>query len=97
MDQLRDPALSIALVMVVGAVCGAIAEALLNRGANARPRQLLTYALVGIAGAFLGFHGAMLRGLGVIEPIVPFLITALVASLVLLGWHATRGPAASDQ
>jgi|RhiMethySRZTD1v2_1073278.scaffolds.fasta_scaffold01363_33 uncharacterized membrane protein YeaQ/YmgE (transglycosylase-associated protein family) len=97
MDRLRDPALSIVLVMVVGAVCGAIAEGLLNRGANARTRQLLTYALVGIAGAFLGFHGAMLAGLGVMQPIVPFLITAVVASLVLLGWNATRGPAASDR
>ena len=96
MDRLRDPALSILLVMVLGAVCGAIAEALLNRGPNARPRQLLTYALVGIAGAFLGFHGAMLSGLGVMQPIEPFLIAAGLASLVLLAWHATRGRAASD-
>jgi uncharacterized membrane protein YeaQ/YmgE (transglycosylase-associated protein family) len=97
MVWLRDPALSIIVVIVVGAVCGAIAEALLNRGANARPRELLTYALAGIAGAFLGFHGAMLAGLGLMQPIVPFLISAAVASTVLLGWHATRGRAASDQ
>ena len=52
---------------------------------------------MGIAGAFLGFHGAMLWGFGVMQPIVPFLITAAVAGLVLLGWHASRGGAASDQ
>jgi hypothetical protein len=91
MDRLRDPALSIALVIVTGAVIGAMAHWFARRarahGEPARTRGLSTHILVGIAGAFLGFHAAMLSGLGVEHPIVPFAVTAVVAGLVLWGWR----------
>ena len=90
MHRLRDPLLSIVLVIVVGVVCGALAEWYLARAGKTRPRELYTFALIGVAGAFVGFHGAMLAGLGVTHPIAPFLVTALVAGLMLLAWQATR-------
>jgi uncharacterized membrane protein YeaQ/YmgE (transglycosylase-associated protein family) len=90
MHRLRDPLLSIVLVIVVGVLCGALAEWFLARAGKTRQRELYAFALIGIAGAFLGFHGAMLAGLGVTQPIVPFLVAAMVAGLVLWGWQATR-------
>ena len=90
MDRLRDPFLSIVLVIVVGAVCGTLVEAALARAGKVRPGELISYVLIGVAGAFLGFHAAMLSGLGIMQPIVPFLVTAMGAGLVLLGWQMTR-------
>jgi uncharacterized membrane protein YeaQ/YmgE (transglycosylase-associated protein family) len=94
MDRLRDPVLSIVLVIVIGAACGALAHRLLRRSFLAEQfapaRRVLTHVLVGIAGAFLGFHAAMLGGLGVGHPIAPFVATAVVAGLVLWGWRAAR-------
>jgi hypothetical protein len=92
MHRLRDPFLSIVLVIAIGAVGGAMTQWILrrSRGAEALVRRsgLLTCILVGIAGAFLGFHAAMLSGLGTAQPIVPFLVTVVVAGGVLWGWHA---------
>jgi uncharacterized membrane protein YeaQ/YmgE (transglycosylase-associated protein family) len=94
MDRLRDPFLSIVLVILIGVACGALAQRFGRRSRAperlAPTRGLLTHVLIGIAGAFLGFHAAMLTGLGVEQPIVPFAVTALVASLMLWGWRAAR-------
>jgi uncharacterized membrane protein YeaQ/YmgE (transglycosylase-associated protein family) len=95
MDKLRDPVISILLVILIGVLCGFIAHQLSRRSWLAQQiagatRGLLTHALVGIAGAFLGFHAAMLAGLGTGNALVPYIATAVVAALVLWGWRAAK-------
>ena len=85
----------ILFVVVIGILCGIIAQRLL-RGPwitevfRSSLRGTLTHALIGIAGAFLGFHAAMLAGLGVTQAFVPFLSAAIVAGLLLWGWRSLR-------
>jgi uncharacterized membrane protein YeaQ/YmgE (transglycosylase-associated protein family) len=89
---MRDPALTFLLILVIGAVAGLIFDRLAGPGWLARqvtgPRGYLTSALVGIAGAFIGFHLAVL--LRVAGDLTSFIAAALGAVLILFVWRAIR-------
>ena len=95
MDRLRDPFVSIVLVLVIGILCGWLAHKFLRRSWLAarvagRERGLLTHLLVGIAGAFIGFHAAKLATASTVSPLVPFAATAVISVLVLWGWRMAK-------
>ena len=88
-----DPALTFVVVLVIGIAAGVIAHRLARPSWLSRQiaggRAVLTSALVGVAGAFVGFHLAALvlaaAGVGVL------LIGAVAgAALVLWGWREIR-------
>ena len=89
-----DPTLTFIIVMAIGIAAGIIAQRLnrpswLSRQIAGGRRADLTNALVGIAGAFIGFHLAALlvlaAGVGVL-----FLAAAVGAALVLWGWREIK-------
>ncbi len=82
MTFLRHPLYSILAVIFIWVLCGAIAHYL-----GRRTGRLSTSILVGLAGAFLGFHAAMLSNAMTSMMIFPFIVTAIVAALVLAGWR----------
>ena len=97
MDRLRDPFISILLVIVIGILCGFLAQKFLRRSWIAERLRgtasgMLTHILVGIAGAFLGFHAAMLAGAAtrIGNVLAPFIAAAIVSGLVLWGWRSVR-------
>ena len=88
-----DPALIFVLVLVIGIAAGLIAHRMFRPSWFARQiaggRAALTSALVGIAGAFVGFHLLALVvptiGTGVV------LIGAVVGAAVFLwGWRSIK-------
>ncbi len=88
-----DPTLTFVLVLVIGIAAGLIAHRIARPSWFSRQiaggRANLTSALVGIAGAFVGFHLVALivasAGTGVV------LVGAAVgAALVLWGWRAIK-------
>jgi len=89
-----DPFISFLVVLVIGVVAGLIYDRVagpgwLGRQIAGKRRGLMTSALVGIAGAFVGFHlAALLRlslgGLGL------YLGAAVGAALVLWVWRTVR-------
>jgi uncharacterized membrane protein YeaQ/YmgE (transglycosylase-associated protein family) len=81
MSFLRHPLYSILAVILIGVLCGAVAQRIGRRS------RLLTSILVGLAGAFLGFHAAMLSNAMTDVVIFPFIVTAIVSALVLAGWR----------
>ena len=95
MDRLRDPFVSIVLVLLIGILCGWLAHKFLRRSWLAvrvagRERGLLTRLLVGSAGAFIGFHAAMLTTASTIHALVPFVAAAVISVLVLWGWRMAK-------
>jgi uncharacterized membrane protein YeaQ/YmgE (transglycosylase-associated protein family) len=94
MAQLRDPFVSILLVVVVGALCGLAVEKFLPRSwfatRMAGGQSTLTHILVGIAGSFIGFHLAMLTTASSVNALVPFIAAAVVSLLILWGWRNAR-------
>ena len=89
-----DPILVFLIVLVIGIAAGFIAQRFARPGWLTRQiaggrRADLTSALVGIAGAFIGFHLVALfllaAGLGGL-----FLGAAAGAALVLWGWREIR-------
>lgn len=94
MAQLRDPFVSIVLVVVIGALCGLTVEKFLPRSwfaaRLAGVQGTLTHVLVGIAGAFIGFHIAMLTTASTVNVLVPFIAAAVISLLFLWGWRNAR-------
>lgn len=89
-----DPVLVFILVVVIGVAVGIMAQRLartswVSRQISGGRRADLTGPLVGIAGAFLGFHLAALlflaAGMGLI-----LLSAALGGALVVWGWREIR-------
>jgi uncharacterized membrane protein YeaQ/YmgE (transglycosylase-associated protein family) len=89
-----DPFISFILVLLIGIVAGVIAhrgvgESWISRRVVGGARGDVTSALVGIAGAFIGFHLAALIFLS--GGMIVLLIGAIVgAAVVLWGWKAVR-------
>jgi uncharacterized membrane protein YeaQ/YmgE (transglycosylase-associated protein family) len=82
-----DPAVTFIIVLVIGIAAGIIAQRIvrpswLSRQIAGRSRADLTSALVGIAGAFIGFHIAAIVALSA-GMIVLFVAAAIGAVLVL--------------
>jgi uncharacterized membrane protein YeaQ/YmgE (transglycosylase-associated protein family) len=88
-----DPLVVFILVLLIGVVAGVIAQRFLRRSWLSQitdgRRAVVTSALVGVAGAFIGFHiAALIFASG--EPIALFLGAIVGAVLVLWGWRAFR-------
>jgi uncharacterized membrane protein YeaQ/YmgE (transglycosylase-associated protein family) len=92
---MRDPMVSFLLILVIGAVAGLLFDRLLGPGWLSRQfagtsRLMVTSALVGIAGAFIGFHLTVLLGIvggGGAAPLIGAVIGALA---VLWLWRMVR-------
>ncbi len=89
-----DPAVTFLLILVIGIAAGILFDRVagpswLTRQFSGSTRGIVTSALVGIAGAFVGYHIAGLLALGV------GLVTALVAAaagaaVVLFVWRMAK-------
>jgi len=89
-----DPAVMFALVLAIGILAGVLFDRLagpswLARQFSGSTRGLITSALVGVAGAFVGYHLAVLLALG--GGIIVSAIAAMVgAAVVLFGWRMAK-------
>jgi len=86
-----EPALTLAIILVIGIVAGLIFDRIagpgwLTRQIAGSTRGMVTSALVGIAGAFIGYH---LVALAVSGP-VAFLGAIAGAAIVLWGWRVIK-------
>ncbi len=89
---MRDPIVIFLLVLVIGAVLGVLFDRFSGRGWLSRQFTgtggMVTSALVGVAGSFIGFNLATLFKLGAGAP---RLIGAAVGALVVLWlWRMVR-------
>jgi len=87
-----NPTLTIILVLVIGIIVGIGAlrvnrPSWLTRTIAGGRRAELTSALVGVAGAFIGFHIAALLAVGTILLLVGALIGAIA---VVWGWRELK-------
>ena len=80
MEILRHPGYSILAVLLIGVACGALAHALQGAGGG---RVLATRIMVGIAGAFIGFHAGMLSNLMTSVILMPFAVALAGATLAV--------------
>ncbi|MGN6103039.1 MAG: transglycosylase [Devosia sp.] len=87
-----EPLLVFLLVIVIGIVVGVGLQRLGNRGWLTRQfagrRADVTAALVGIAGAFIGFHLVALAGF--IAPLLVLLGAVVGAAIVVWFWRGAR-------
>jgi uncharacterized membrane protein YeaQ/YmgE (transglycosylase-associated protein family) len=88
-----DPVVTFLLVVVIGIVSGVLFDRLagpswLARQFSGSARGVLTSALVGVAGAFVGYHIAMLAlGGGLVTSVIA---AAVGAAVVLFGWRMAK-------
>src|SRR5712675_1186253 len=80
MVWLRHPLYSILVVVLIGVACGLLARRLSARESDA---ETFTAICVGLAGAFLGFHFAMLSNLATDQVLVPFIVALVTCALLL--------------
>lgn len=91
---MRDPAITFLFILVIGIAAGLLFDRLagpswLARQFSGSSRGIITSALVGIAGAFIGFHIAVLLALG--SGLAMTVIgSALGAAAVLFGWRMAK-------
>lgn len=90
-----NPALTLFIILAIGIVAGIIYDRLagpswLTRQFAGSARGLVTSALVGIAGAFIGFHILALVALSPARGFIPFLGAAIGAGVALWGWRIVR-------
>jgi uncharacterized membrane protein YeaQ/YmgE (transglycosylase-associated protein family) len=89
-----DPLVVFIVVLLIGIVAGVLAQRVfrgswLSQQLTGGRRADVTSALVGVAGAFIGFHiAALIFTSG--EPIALFLGAVAGAVLVLWGWRAFK-------
>ena len=88
-----DPGLSFLIVLIIGVAAGwffhwTAAPSWFTRQISGATRGLLTHALVGVAGAFIGFHLFLILQLG--GMVVAYIGAAILAVLVLLVWRMVR-------
>lgn len=82
-----DPVVTFLLVLVIGIVAGVLLDRLagpswLARQFSGTTRGTITSALVGVAGAFVGYHIAVLLALG--SGLVTSVIAAAAGAVVVL-------------
>jgi uncharacterized membrane protein YeaQ/YmgE (transglycosylase-associated protein family) len=92
--QVTDPAVTFLLVLAIGIIAGLLFDRLagpswLARQFSGSTRGMITSALVGVAGAFVGYHVALLLALG--GGLVTSVIAAAVgAAVVLFAWRMAK-------
>jgi len=89
-----DPIITFLLVLVIGVGAGLLFDRLagpswLARQFSGSSRGIITSALVGIAGAFIGYHIAVLLALGG-DIVTTIIAAALGAAVVLFGWRMAK-------
>jgi uncharacterized membrane protein YeaQ/YmgE (transglycosylase-associated protein family) len=89
-----DPTITLLLVLVIGIGAGLLFDRLagpswLARQFSGSTRGIITSALVGVAGAFVGYHIAALLGLGG-ELLTTVIAAALGAAAVLFAWRMAK-------
>jgi uncharacterized membrane protein YeaQ/YmgE (transglycosylase-associated protein family) len=89
-----DPLVAFLLVLVVGVVAGLLFDRLagpswLARQFSGSSRGIVTGTLVGVAGAFVGYHIAILLALGG-GLITSVIAAAAGAAAVLFAWRMVR-------
>ena len=87
-----DPTVTFLLVLAIGIVAGLIFDRLagpgwLTRQFAGRRRGIVTSALIGTAGAFIGFH---LAGLAAVAGAAALIGAAVGALVVLWVWRMVR-------
>ena len=89
-----DPIVTFVLILVIGILAGVLFDRLAGPSWLARQfagstRGIVTSALVGVAGAFVGYHTAVLLslGAGLIESIIA---AAIGAAAVLFAWRLAK-------
>ena len=90
-----DPALTFLLILLIGIVAGIVFDRMAGPGWLTRQiagsrRGIITSALVGIAGAFIGFHLTALLALSSVGGLMPFIMAAAFAALILWLWRIMR-------
>jgi uncharacterized membrane protein YeaQ/YmgE (transglycosylase-associated protein family) len=90
-----DPAVSLLIVLLIGIVAGLIFDRVarprwFSREVANEMRGMVTLSLIGIAGAFIGFHLAILIFFPAGGVLVPFLGAMIGAVAVLAGWRYVR-------
>jgi uncharacterized membrane protein YeaQ/YmgE (transglycosylase-associated protein family) len=89
-----DPVVTFFLVLVIGIVAGVLFDRLagpswLSRQFSGSTRVIVTSALVGVAGAFVGYHIAVLLALG--GGLVTSVIAAAAGAVVVLfAWRMAK-------
>jgi uncharacterized membrane protein YeaQ/YmgE (transglycosylase-associated protein family) len=90
----NDPTVTFLLVLVIGIVAGLLFDRLLGPSWLARQfsgstRGIVTSAIVGVAGAFVGYHIAalLMRGGGLATPLIA---AAAGAAVVLFFWRMAK-------
>ena len=90
---MRDPTISVIIVLAIGIIAGIVFDRIAGPGWFARqftgPRGYVTSALVGIAGALIGFHLALLSAVSA-AGLTLFIAAAIGSIVVLFGWRALR-------
>ena len=89
-----DPGMTFVIVLVIGIAAGLLFDRLagpswLARQFSGSNRGIITSALVGIAGALIGYHIAVLVALGG-GIVTTAIAAALGAAVVLFGWRMAK-------
>ena len=88
-----DPVVTFLLVLVIGIMAGVLFDRLagpswLARQFSGSTRGIVTSALVGVAGAFVGYHIALLAlGGGLVSSVIA---AAAGAAVVLFAWRMAK-------
>jgi uncharacterized membrane protein YeaQ/YmgE (transglycosylase-associated protein family) len=92
--QVTDPATMFLLVLAIGVIAGFLFDrlagpSLLARQFSGSTRGMVTSALVGVAGAFVGYHigGLLALGGGLVTSVIA---SAVGAAIVLFGWRMAK-------
>ncbi len=89
-----DPVVTFLLVLAIGIVAGFLFDRLagpswLARQFSGSTRGIITSALVGVAGAFVGYHIAILLALGA-GLVISVIAAAVGAAVVLFVWRTAK-------
>jgi uncharacterized membrane protein YeaQ/YmgE (transglycosylase-associated protein family) len=89
-----DPVVTFLLVLAIGIVAGILFDRLagpswLARQFSGSTRGIITSALVGVAGAFVGYHIALLLALGG-GLLMLAIVAAAGAAVVLFAWRTAK-------
>ena len=89
---MRDPAVTFVVILIIGILAGIIFDRVagpgwLTRQIAGSTRGLVTSSLIGIAGAFIGYHLLAFANAG---GYVPFIGAIVGAALILWVWRIIK-------